>query len=39
LEAIANQTMDYYANQIMEIIAILQMDIIVQPATKLIWLM
>jgi hypothetical protein len=39
LEAIANQTMDYYAHQIMEIIATLQMDIIVQPATKLIWLM
>jgi hypothetical protein len=39
LEAIANQTMDYYAYQIMEIIATLQMDIIVQPATKLIWLM
>ena len=39
MEAIANQTMDYYAHQIMEIIATLQMDIIVQPATKLIWLM
>jgi hypothetical protein len=39
LEAIVNQPMDYYAHQIMEIIATLQMDIIVQPATKLIWLM
>jgi hypothetical protein len=39
LEAIVNQTMDYYAHLIMEIIATLQMDIIVQQATKLIWLM
>ena len=38
MEAIVIQVMDYYAQPIMEIIAILQMEIIVLPMTKLIWL-
>jgi hypothetical protein len=38
MEAIVIQVMDYYAQPIMEIIAILQMEIIVLPMIKLIWL-
>jgi hypothetical protein len=34
MEAIVIQVMDYYAQPIMEIIAILQMEIIVLPMTK-----